>query len=244
MFWERDWLCEVVFQCCFSLQETFDGLIQSFFPFKRNSAQRNISQEPVWNKASTTDTLLICAWLKYTESYTQHRKHIHSLCVAADDAEDGIGICGWLLTTLSWLIVLVTLPFSLCVCFKVIPRSHLSRRPMPKCPGPQCQLHPTKACVVLYRWFKNMNEQWFSVWDDYFRAAQKDQARTKWSRVGLFSASLFSLSSDNMDVICHCSLRRGSCENIMLTVSIQITFQAYFSSCRALKLTRKLTLEQ
>merc|ERR1712184_135679 len=36
------------------------------------------------------------------------------------DNEMGIGICGWLLTALSWVIVLVTLPFSLCVCFKVV----------------------------------------------------------------------------------------------------------------------------
>ena len=132
MFWERDWLCEVVFQCCFSLQETFDGLIQSFFPFKRNSTQRNISQELFWNKAMQSNALLFCAWLKYTKSNTQHTTHIHSLCVAADDAEDGIGICGWLLTTLSWLIVLVTLPFSLCVCFKVIPCSH--HYSFPRCP--------------------------------------------------------------------------------------------------------------
>merc|ERR1719460_2040604 len=38
----------------------------------------------------------------------------------ADDAEDGIRICGWLLTALSWVIVLVTLPFSLCVLLKVV----------------------------------------------------------------------------------------------------------------------------
>merc|ERR1711988_276374 len=34
--------------------------------------------------------------------------------------EMGIGICGWLLTAFSWAIVIVTLPFSLCVCFKVV----------------------------------------------------------------------------------------------------------------------------
>ena len=31
----------------------------------------------------------------------------------------GIGLCGLLLTGVSWIIVIVTLPFSLCVCFKV-----------------------------------------------------------------------------------------------------------------------------
>merc|ERR1719150_1796513 len=36
------------------------------------------------------------------------------------DNDVGIGICGWLLTAFSWAIVIVTLPFSLCVCFKVV----------------------------------------------------------------------------------------------------------------------------
>jgi hypothetical protein len=40
--------------------------------------------------------------------------------ISADDGYDGIGICGWLLTAVSWGLVAVTLPFSLCVCFKVI----------------------------------------------------------------------------------------------------------------------------
>jgi hypothetical protein len=39
--------------------------------------------------------------------------------VSADDSNNGIGLCGWVLTAVSWAIVLVTLPFSLCVCFKV-----------------------------------------------------------------------------------------------------------------------------
>ena len=238
MFWERGWLCEVVFQCCFSLRETFDGLIQSFFPFKRNSAQRNISQEPVWNKANTTDALLFCAWLKYTESYTQHRKHIHSLCVAADDAEDGIGICGWLLTTLSWLIVLVTLPFSLCVCFKVIPSSH--QHSFPRCPMP---MFPMSTST------KNMCCS-FQVVQEYERAVifrlgrllqggskgpGKDKMITCWI---VFCFSLFSLTwQHGCDLLLFAEERML----IMLTVSIQTTFQAYFSSCRVLKRTRKLT---
>merc|ERR1719328_61540 len=39
---------------------------------------------------------------------------------SADESGDGVGICGWLLTTISWGLVMVTLPFSLCVCFKVV----------------------------------------------------------------------------------------------------------------------------
>ena len=40
--------------------------------------------------------------------------------ISAEETEgDGVGICGLLLTGISWLMVLITLPFSLCVCFKV-----------------------------------------------------------------------------------------------------------------------------
>ena len=39
---------------------------------------------------------------------------------AADESDSGVGLCGWLLTMISWGLVLVTLPFSLCVCFKVV----------------------------------------------------------------------------------------------------------------------------
>ena len=42
-----------------------------------------------------------------------------SSSLAADDLDVGIGICGWIMTAVSWLLVLVTLPFSLFFCFKV-----------------------------------------------------------------------------------------------------------------------------
>eukprot|EP00094_Tigriopus_californicus_P004815 TCALIF_04633-PA protein Name:"Similar to AAEL010189 Band 7 protein AAEL010189 (Aedes aegypti)" AED:0.20 eAED:0.21 QI:0/0.33/0.2/0.8/0.77/0.8/10/416/335 len=38
----------------------------------------------------------------------------------AEEPENGVGICGMLLTGISWILVIVTLPFSLCVCFKVV----------------------------------------------------------------------------------------------------------------------------
>merc|ERR1719264_1596402 len=40
--------------------------------------------------------------------------------IGADETESGIGLCGWLLTMISWGIVMMTLPFSLFVCFKVV----------------------------------------------------------------------------------------------------------------------------
>jgi len=35
-------------------------------------------------------------------------------------SSDGIGVCGWLLFMISWLLVVITLPFSLCVLLKVV----------------------------------------------------------------------------------------------------------------------------
>jgi hypothetical protein len=39
--------------------------------------------------------------------------------IAADEDDTGISLCGWVLTSISLLLVIITLPFSLCVCFKV-----------------------------------------------------------------------------------------------------------------------------
>ena len=37
-----------------------------------------------------------------------------------NDDDLGTSLCGWLLTAISFSMVVVTLPFSLCVCFKVV----------------------------------------------------------------------------------------------------------------------------
>jgi len=37
-----------------------------------------------------------------------------------NDTDAGIGLCGWILFGISWLMVFVTLPFSLCVLLKVV----------------------------------------------------------------------------------------------------------------------------
>ncbi|EEC18081.1 conserved hypothetical protein, partial [Ixodes scapularis] len=39
---------------------------------------------------------------------------------AGESAEAGLGICGWILTALSFVIVVVTFPFSLLFCIKVV----------------------------------------------------------------------------------------------------------------------------
>ncbi len=45
---------------------------------------------------------------------------IFHVSIAEEATAGGVGLCGLLLTGISWLLVIVTLPFSLCVCFKVV----------------------------------------------------------------------------------------------------------------------------
>lgn len=46
----------------------------------------------------------------------EYRKTI----IGADETDGDSGVCGTILTALSWLLIICTLPFSLCVCFKVV----------------------------------------------------------------------------------------------------------------------------
>ncbi|XP_074655776.1 band 7 protein AGAP004871-like [Tubulanus polymorphus] len=39
---------------------------------------------------------------------------------ADENAIEGLGCCGWVLTIISWLMVACTFPFSLCICLKVV----------------------------------------------------------------------------------------------------------------------------
>ena len=39
--------------------------------------------------------------------------------LSGDDPDTGIGMCGWLLTTISWFLLIITLPFFICECLKV-----------------------------------------------------------------------------------------------------------------------------
>eukprot|EP00095_Tigriopus_kingsejongensis_P009971 snap_masked-scaffold17_size721972-processed-gene-4.0 protein:Tk09971 transcript:snap_masked-scaffold17_size721972-processed-gene-4.0-mRNA-1 annotation:"conserved hypothetical protein" len=53
-------------------------------------------------------------------SYGYNEENYGDAGVRADESDSGIGLCGWILTAISWGLVIVTLPFSLCVCFKVV----------------------------------------------------------------------------------------------------------------------------
>jgi len=57
-------------------------------------------------------------------SYLNNNNFLSFFSSAADDSNSGIGACGWILTGLSWVLVLATMPFSFFVCFKVRNRSN------------------------------------------------------------------------------------------------------------------------
>ncbi|XP_071948118.1 band 7 protein AGAP004871-like isoform X2 [Antedon mediterranea] len=57
------------------------------------------------------------------KDFDQKRGSMHADAtgiIGAGTPEGGVGICGWILTALAWLMVICTLPFSLCVCIKVV----------------------------------------------------------------------------------------------------------------------------
>jgi hypothetical protein len=62
---------------------------------------------------------------------------------AAEDSDTGIGVCGWILTIICWLLVLVTMPFSFFICFKV--RGH-----------PRMQISP----LIFFFPFESENWEW------------------------------------------------------------------------------------
>ena len=57
--------------------------------------------------------------MKFNDTKNNNIIELKNLFFAAGESDNGVGLCGWLLTMISWGLVLVTLPFSLCVCFKV-----------------------------------------------------------------------------------------------------------------------------
>ena len=74
----------------------------------------SVEKNPYYGRAS----LLSCV-LSFPLSRSSIFLIVLIFCFSADESENGIGLCGWLLTAISWGLVAVTLPFSLCVCFKV-----------------------------------------------------------------------------------------------------------------------------
>ncbi|XP_071745653.1 band 7 protein AGAP004871 isoform X1 [Lepeophtheirus salmonis] len=90
-------------------------------PQHLHSQSMNIHQG---NTNTVTSTNPIITETSVNGNHNQHNgngvANQQSAVIGADESDNGIGLCGWLLTMISWLLVVVTLPFSLCVCFKVV----------------------------------------------------------------------------------------------------------------------------
>jgi len=54
------------------------------------------------------------------DKFERNRPEEHDMVIGADDTSEGLGFCGWMLTVISWILVILTFPLSLCVCMKVV----------------------------------------------------------------------------------------------------------------------------
>ena len=169
------------------------------------------------------------------------------------DFVTGIGVCGWILFGISWLLVFVTLPFSLCVLLKVpssyyfIQDHHLHHR--------WC-IMVTKAMIVLIiisflkwswlmiktatrwcknikiftRWCKNMREPWYS--DSVVSYLEEQRALVSVLHKDNYLGSFSSIH-----------IRKG--KNALIQLGCRsIWFQEYSLCCRASRLTKRSTWGQ
>lgn len=74
------------------------------------------------------------------------------------NAQEGLGTCGWILVVLSYVICVLTFPFSLCVTVKV--RKIYKRN---------------EKKIIYYRLYKNMKEQLLCVLVEYFLVRKRRQ---------------------------------------------------------------------
>ncbi|XP_063235156.1 band 7 protein AGAP004871 isoform X2 [Bacillus rossius redtenbacheri] len=51
---------------------------------------------------------------------SNHREDYRNKIIGAEETQGDSGVCGTILVVLSWVLVVLTMPFSLCVCFKVV----------------------------------------------------------------------------------------------------------------------------
>lgn len=52
--------------------------------------------------------------------------YINAFFFISATVNEDIGVCGWILTVLSWIVIALTCPFSLCLCLKVIASSFIN----------------------------------------------------------------------------------------------------------------------
>lgn len=59
-------------------------------------------------------------YARHAAAFAAARKRKASYHYQDEDTKQGLGGCGWTLTLLSWFLVGLTFPFSLCMCLKVV----------------------------------------------------------------------------------------------------------------------------
>ena len=138
----------------------------------------------------------IIIFTEYILSKDTYRKYIITsifFWISAEDHDVGLGICGWLLTAISWLLVIVTLPFSLCVCFKVstssFNTSHLKIIYII-----HDYLYIKHGILCIHRSFKNTKGRLYFGLVDFYREAQRVQVWIK----KYFVWSIHETNKDNV----------------------------------------------
>ena len=74
------------------------------------------------------------------------------------NTQEGLGTCGWILVALSYVMCVLTFPFSLCVTVKV---SRTLRT-------------GSSRSGDAFRWYKNMSEQWSCAWVVFFLVRKEE----------------------------------------------------------------------
>nr|XP_045604467.1 band 7 protein AGAP004871-like isoform X2 [Procambarus clarkii] len=87
-------------------------IAEGWSPRVAGEAREEACQHGAWGRRLTSPSMK-----NTTPNITFPSKHLR---IPADENDSGIGVCGWILTALSWMLVLATMPFSFFVCFKVV----------------------------------------------------------------------------------------------------------------------------
>jgi len=87
---------------------------QSLATFKLSYYPKDADREPFDSLIRVKTTLATTSWAQVSLEFTLQT------CFSAETYDEGMGVCGWILTFLSMLIVLLTFPLSICFCLKVL----------------------------------------------------------------------------------------------------------------------------
>ena len=81
------------------------------------SKQHSTLSKESFDLQHSTMLLRHCCWCG--RGFTVVVENVHMSCVERSQAAEHDACCGGMLTVMSWFLVLLTLPWSLCMCLKV-----------------------------------------------------------------------------------------------------------------------------